>query len=231
MRIRHPWLIKVAAFVVALLVRLLLATVRYHYRPQGANVDPHRPHLLARYLYAFWHENFLLLAYHYARPDIHVLISQHADGQIIAGACRQLGFQVVAGSSTRGGVEAVRQMTRLAQIAHLAMTPDGPRGPRRQVQMGLIYLAARTGLPIVPIGIGWSRAWRMNSWDRFAVPVPFSAATVVTLEPMVVLDTADKDKLEEYRRQVQQAMEQASDIAQGYYEARPAVAAARQKAA
>ena len=63
-------------------------------------------------------------------------------------------------------------MLRLSRQAHLVITPDGPRGPRRQVQAGMVYLAARTGVPIVPVGIGYDRPWRTKSWDRFAVPRP-----------------------------------------------------------
>src|SRR5579885_1739211 len=134
MKIRHPGLIKALGLLVAWLVRLWIGTVRYRYRPLGANLDPHRRGLQGRYIYAFWHENLLLPAYHYGRPDIWVLISQHADGELIAQTCQHLGFRVVRGSTTRdgrsrGGVEAVRQMVRLAQKGHLAFTPDGPRGP------------------------------------------------------------------------------------------------------
>src|SRR5206468_6190352 len=105
-------------------------------------------------LYAFWHEHLLLPAYHYGRRDIRVLISTHADGQLIAEVCRRLGFGLVRGSTTRGGVEAVRQMLRDGGASHLAITPDGPRGPRRRVQPGVSFLASRTGLPVVPMGIG-----------------------------------------------------------------------------
>jgi lysophospholipid acyltransferase (LPLAT)-like uncharacterized protein len=105
-------------------------------------------------------------------------------------------------------------MIQLAQKNHLAVTPDGPRGPRRQVQPGLVYLAARTGLPIVPMGIAWRRAWRMRSWDRFALPVPWSLASLVTTEPIRVPETVDKDELERYRKQVEQALEHATAIAE-----------------
>ncbi len=160
MKIRHPMLIKALGFAVGWLVRLWIGTLRYRYRPMGANLDPNQPNLRGRYLYAFWHENILVPAYHYGRRDIHVLISQHADGQLIAEACRHLGFRVVRGSATRGGARAIRQMQRLSRSAHLAITPDGPRGPRRKVQPGVVYLAALTGLPIVPFGVAFARAWR-----------------------------------------------------------------------
>jgi lysophospholipid acyltransferase (LPLAT)-like uncharacterized protein len=210
MKIRNPLLIKLLGFVVAWLVRLWIASVRYRYRPLGPNFDPNQPGFHGRYLYAFWHENLLIPAYHYGRPNIWVLVSQHADGEVIAEACRHLRFRLVRGSTTRGGIEAVRQMVRRGRTAHLAITPDGPRGPRRRVQPGLIYLAARTGLPIVPFGIAFSGAWRMRSWDRFALPHPFSEAVCVTTEPIRVPDGADKDGLEGYRLLVEQALERAT---------------------
>jgi len=224
MKIRSPWLIKLVSFAAAFAVRLVVGSLRYRYRPLGPNVDPNQPHFQGRYIYAFWHENMLLPAYHYGRPDINVLISQHADGELIAQTCKHLRFRVVRGSTmkegrTRGGVEAIRQMLRLAsQGRHLAVTPDGPRGPRRQVQIGLIYLAALTGLKIVPIGFGWQNAWRMRSWDRFAVPVPFSGAVCVTTAPIQVPNTTDREELEGYRRLVQEALDLATETAERHFE-------------
>jgi lysophospholipid acyltransferase (LPLAT)-like uncharacterized protein len=214
MKIRHPFLLQAIGFAVAWLVRLWIGTLRYRYRPLGGNLDPTQPGFQGRYLYAFWHENILVPAYHYGRRDIHVLISQHADGQLIAEACRHLGFRVVRGSTTRGGAEAIRQMLRLSRSAHLAITPDGPRGPRRQVQPGVVYLAARTGLPIVVLGIAFESAWRMRSWDRFALPHPWSAAVCVTAEPILVPEDLGKDQLEHYRLRVEKAMNTATEAAE-----------------
>jgi len=113
MKIRHPALIKALGFGLAWLVRLWIATLRYRYRPCGPNMDPNQPGFKGRFIYAFWHENILVPAYQYGRRDIHVLISRHADGQLIAEVVRHLGFRVVSGSTTRGGVEALRQMIDL----------------------------------------------------------------------------------------------------------------------
>lgn len=214
MKIRHPFLIKAIGFAVGWLVRLWIGTVRYRYRPMGASFDPNQPHFQGRHLYAFWHENILVPAYHYGRRDIHVLISEHADGQLIAEACRHLGFRVVRGSATRGGARAIRQMVRRSRSAHLAITPDGPRGPRRLVQPGVVYLAALTGLPIVAFGIAFERAWRMRSWDRFALPWPWSGAVCVTAEPIHVPENIRKEQLEHYRLLVQRAMDAASEAAE-----------------
>jgi lysophospholipid acyltransferase (LPLAT)-like uncharacterized protein len=214
MKLRHPWLIKAVGFAVALLVRLWIGTVRYRYRPLGPNLDPNQANFRGRYIYAFWHENILIPAYQYGRPDIWVLISQHADGQLIAEACRHLRFRTVRGSTTRDGVRAVRQMLRKGKHAHLAITPDGPRGPRRRVQPGLVYLAAWTGLPIVPIGFAFHRAWRMRSWDRFALPHPYSGVECVTTDLIHVPEDADREQLEQYRRQVEEALNRATAAAE-----------------
>ena len=214
MKIRHPVLLRALGFGIAILVRVWIGTVRYRYRPLGENVDPNRRNLRGRYIYAFWHENLLMPAYHYSRPDIWVLISQHADGELISEACRRLGFRTVRGSTTRGGAAAVRELLDVSSRGHLGVTPDGPRGPRRRVQMGLIFLAAKTGLPVVPVGYAFDGAWRMNSWDRFAVPRPWSGVTCVTAEPVSVPQRVDKKQLELYRQQVQDALDRATEAAE-----------------
>jgi lysophospholipid acyltransferase (LPLAT)-like uncharacterized protein len=214
MKLRHPLLIKAAGFGAAWAVRVWIGTLGYRYRALGRIVIPTEPDLRERYIYAFWHENLLLPAYHFSRPDVWVLISQHADGELIAEACRNLRLRLVRGSTTRGGVQAVRQMIKLGRRGHLVITPDGPRGPRRRVQQGLVYLAAKTGLPIVPVGVGFDRPWRLSSWDRFALPRPWSLGTLVTADPIRVPENTDREAIETYRRSVEEAMGQATDAAE-----------------
>jgi lysophospholipid acyltransferase (LPLAT)-like uncharacterized protein len=204
MKLRHPWLIRAAGFLGAGVVRLLMSTVRYQFH-FGVPVDPNDRHLRGRYIYAFWHEAMLFGAGRKTRARFQVLIGQHADGELIAQISRRVGFRVVRGSSTRGGVEAVRKMLRLGR-GHLVVTPDGPRGPRRRVQAGIVYLASRTGLPIVPAGIGFENAWRARSWDRFAVPKPGSRAALVVNEVIAVPPDIDKEGLEFYRQRVEHAL-------------------------
>ena len=214
MKIRHPWLIWALGFMGAGSLRIWIGTLRYRYRHLGPDVPARGLVRGQRYLFAFWHEYLLLLAYHYARPDILVLISRHADGQLIAEICRHLGFGLIRGSTTGGGVEAVRCMLHAAHEAHVAITPDGPRGPRRQVQLGLIYVAAKSGLPIVPIGLAFRRAWRLRSWDRFALPSPFSLGTCVTLAPIHIAANVEMDQLDGYRQLVEDALLRATDLAE-----------------
>jgi lysophospholipid acyltransferase (LPLAT)-like uncharacterized protein len=212
MKIRHPLLIKLVGLVIAWAVRLWIGTLRYRCHPLGEPVEPTWPGLEGHYLYAFWHEDLLVPAYQYSGPHSRVLISQHADGQMIAAAARRLRLRVVSGSTTRGGVQALREILRGEQT-HLVITPDGPRGPRRQVQRGLVYLAARTGMPIVPVAFAYRRAWRMKSWDRFVVPCPFSTVVGVTGRAIPVPADLDRDQFEAYRKEVEKGMEEAGEEA------------------
>jgi lysophospholipid acyltransferase (LPLAT)-like uncharacterized protein len=213
-KIRHPWAIKALGFAAAGLVRLWGGAVRYRYRPLGPHVAPTWRGLAGRYIYAFWHENLLVPAFHYGRSNVTVLISEHADGRLIAEACRRLGFRTIAGSTTRGAVRAVRELLRQGRVGHLAVTPDGPRGPRRKVQPGLVYLAARTGLPVVAGGFAFGAAWRMRSWDHFALPRPWSSVVCVTAPPIHVPADVSKEQMEAYRIRVEEALGAATAAAE-----------------
>jgi lysophospholipid acyltransferase (LPLAT)-like uncharacterized protein len=151
----------------------------------------------------------------FGHPDFAVLISKHADGQILAALIQSLGMGMVLGSTNRGGIEAVRQILHdRAGRRHLAVTPDGPRGPRRVVQPGVVYAASRTGMQIVPVGVGYNRPWRAKSWDRFAVPRPGSRARLITGEPISVPPRLRADELEPYRLAVQSEMDRLTDVAE-----------------
>jgi lysophospholipid acyltransferase (LPLAT)-like uncharacterized protein len=216
MKIRHPLLIRLTALLMSWVIRVWIGTLNLYHRSLGCEVDPRRPGLGARYIYTFWHENLLLPAYFYARRDIQVLISQHADGELIARVCRHMGFGTIRGSSTRGGIEALRRLLRASRASHLAVVPDGPRGPRRHLQLGPIYLASRTGLAIVPVGIGFACAWRAKSWDRFALPRPWSRADVVTAEPIAIPPNLGKEELELWRQHVEAVMLRVTRLAEGW---------------
>lgn len=214
MKIRNRFLIKIVAFLGAFLVRFLISTVRYKFYHIGPDIRPASPGLKARYIYVFWHENILLLAPKYGRPDVSILISQHADGELISQVCTHLGWRSIRGSTTRGGMEAVRQMLREGRDSHLVITPDGPRGPRRQLQQGLVYLASRTGMPVVLAGVAYRNAWRMRSWDRFGVPKPFSQGACIAAEPIHVPPELERDQLEQIRQQMEVALNALTDEAQ-----------------
>jgi len=189
------------------LVRALVATVFCKYWRTGRDFRPVilKPH--ERYIYAMWHEYLLVPMVLFNHSRARLLISQHADGLIVAEMCKHMRMGVVRGSSTRGGAEAVRRLLRPGRYRCLAVTPDGPIGPRRQVKLGIIYLAARLGWPIVPVGVGCRNPWRLRSWDRLAIPKPYHRAAVVTSEPIVVPGDLDQNGLEMYRRKLEDMLQ------------------------
>jgi lysophospholipid acyltransferase (LPLAT)-like uncharacterized protein len=211
MKLRHPWLIRCLAFAGALVFRWWTGTLRRRFHFAGDRPHPADPRA-ARCLYAFWHEAIFFGAGMKAR--IHVLISRHADGEFIARMARHLGYGVVRGSSTQGGGPAVRALAAWARRTHVGVTPDGPRGPRRRVQPGVVYLASRTGLPVVAFGVGWSRAWRARSWDRFAVPCPYSTVYCVVAPEVRVPADLGRGELERYRRLVEERLHWATETAE-----------------
>ena len=105
-----------------------------------------------------------------------------------------------------------------APFRHVVVTPDGPRGPRRVVQQGPVYVASRTGMKVVCAGIGYRRPWRLDSWDRFAVPRPFTAARILIGEGMVVPPGLKATQLEPYRLRVQAEMDRLNAAAEAWAE-------------
>ena len=215
MKIRSPFLVKTLGLTMACFVRSWIITILYRYMPEAINYDPNQPNFKNRYIYIFWHENLLMPAYHYGNPNINVLISNHSDGEMIAQACTHLGFSLVRGSSTRGGIEAIRNMVKLSKAGgHIAITPDGPKGPRGVIQQGVIYLAAKSGLPIIPMGFAYSSVKRAKSWDKFVIPNPFSKVIMVTTPEIHIPADINKDSLQQHLTHVQNEIDRATAIAE-----------------
>ena len=203
MKIRRPWLIQSLCMLGFWLYRALMASVFCKYWRSGPDFRPSILDADERFIYVLWHEYMLVPLVHFSHSSVRMLVSQHADGLIVGEICKHLRMHLVAGSSTRGGVEAIRRLLKPGRCRCVAVTPDGPRGPRRQVQLGVIYLAAHMGWPVVAVGIGYDNPWRLRSWDRLAIPKPFSRACVVTSEPLLIPGNLDREGLEGYRRELE----------------------------
>lgn len=215
MKIRHPALIGLAGLGIAWAVRLWIGgTVRYRCHALDAGADPLMPGQTERFIYSFWHETLLMPACQYRRTPTDVLISDHADGEMIAQATQRLGMGVIRGSGTRGFVKAVRQILGQGGTRNVVFTPDGPRGPRRVVEPTMIRLAGRTGLPIVPVGFAFHRCKRLRSWDRFALPRPFTRAVGVIGHRIKVPANIDAAGVVALRDRVQSAMDEVTAMAE-----------------
>jgi lysophospholipid acyltransferase (LPLAT)-like uncharacterized protein len=206
MKIRRLWVIKTICLVGFWFLRALLATVHCKYWRSGRDFRPAILRTEERYIYALWHEYLVVPIVYFNHPSCRLLISQHADGEITAEITKHLRMGVVRGSSTRGGVEAIRQLLRPGRYRCVAVTPDGPRGPRRHVQPGIIYLASKLGWPIVAVGFGYRNPWRLGSWDRLAIPKPYQPAAAVTSELLVVPANLDRNGIELYRQKLEDSL-------------------------
>jgi lysophospholipid acyltransferase (LPLAT)-like uncharacterized protein len=148
-------------------------------------------------VFVFWHGQMLPLVHAHRGEGIVVLVSEHADGEYITQVIRRHGFGTVRGSSTRGATQGLRGLIREARAGRdLALTPDGPRGPAREFKAGALAVAQATGLPVIPLAVGATSAWRFSSWDGFMVPRPFSRVRIVYGEPRWVSRESGREALD-----------------------------------
>ena len=159
-----------------------------------------------RFVYAFWHSVILPMAVLRRDEGIAVLVSRHRDGELITRVIEGLGYVTARGSSTRGGDAGVREMLAWAERGHhLAVTPDGPRGPREQAKPGVVYLTDRTHRRLVPIAVASPSCWVMRSWDGFRIPKPFARVRVSYGAPLSV-DSASEDAVRTSHERFQQTL-------------------------
>jgi lysophospholipid acyltransferase (LPLAT)-like uncharacterized protein len=159
------------------------------------------------YLIALWHGRMVLGLPHHRARDWYVLLSGSQDGDILHDFLERFGYRVIRGSTSQGGVGAVRQMlTLLRKGAVVIITPDGPRGPRHFMNPGLVWVARATGYPIVPIGFACDRAWYASSWDRFTLPRPWSRVVMSYGEPICVSRSANEAELVAAGERVREAL-------------------------
>ena len=139
--------------------------------------------------------------------NVAIMISQHRDGDFVSRFMERRGLQCIRGSATRGGLAAMKKMISAHKSGqHLAITPDGPKGPRHQVKSGVIELAKLTGSPILPLTYGAFPRKVLSSWDEFIIPRPFSTCVFVWGKPLWVPAEADKERISEVQRNLQEEM-------------------------
>ena len=177
MKITSPCLNKLGGLLGSAAVRWWMGTLDYKVAYYDRAVDPVFPECRGQKIYIFWHEYILFPLYLRGHCNLAMLLSRHRDAEILSHAAYHLGFEFVRGSTNRGGVAALRELLTRSRQMHLTITPDGPRGPRRRLAPGCVYLASKLGLPLVVMGFGYDRPWRVHrAWDQFAIPRPCSRA-------------------------------------------------------
>ncbi|MFH1414859.1 MAG: lysophospholipid acyltransferase family protein [Elusimicrobiota bacterium] len=165
-----------------LYIRLVGWTTRITYI--GEENLPGKP-----YLYAFWHRYILFVSYTHRGRAVRVLASTSKDGDVSARTNSRFGHRILRGtasSSREGARTALKIISCLKQGNVVAVTPDGPKGPRFVAKKGTCYLAQKAGCPIVPIAWSSKRKKILNTWDRTILPLPFSRAVIMTGKPVYV---------------------------------------------
>jgi lysophospholipid acyltransferase (LPLAT)-like uncharacterized protein len=204
MKIESPLLHKIGGLLGSAAVRWWMGTLDYQIAYEDPAVDPGFPECHGQKIYIFWHEYIPFPLYLRGHCNLAMLLSRHRDAEILSHMAYHMGFAFVRGSTNRGGVAALRKMLAQSRSMHLTITPDGPRGPRRELAPGCVYLASKLGLPLVLMGYGYDRPWRVRSaWDQFAIPRPYSRARVVTSGDVSVPPDLDREGLELFRQRIE----------------------------
>lgn len=172
-----------------------------------------------RCIFAFWHDRILLVSYLHKGWGAAILVSNSADGEIIAQILQRQGHYMVRGSTRKGGgralarlIKEVREHRRIGGVV-----PDGPQGPRHKVQPGVILLAQKTGYPIIPVTFSAQKSKRFNSWDRFMLPYPGTACMLVYGTPVEVPPGNDPSLVARYSQILEEELTYITQHADAYF--------------
>jgi lysophospholipid acyltransferase (LPLAT)-like uncharacterized protein len=143
-------------------------------------------------VYALWHRQEVLFIYLHRAQKVCGLVSKSKDGEYMARILKRFGFTFVRGSTSSGSLMALRGLIKAARDGYsVAITPDGPKGPIFKAQPGIVYLAQKAGVPVIPVACALSRKKILRSWDKYQFPLPFGRIEAVYGQPMRVAETDD----------------------------------------
>src|SRR5690349_258852 len=197
--VRSEGLRRLLCWVIQLYIRFIYRTNRWSV--EGGDIPLRLRQQGQPFILAFWHGRLMMIPMAWQRlAPMHMLISAHRDGRIIADAVSYFGVNSIAGSTRRGGSSALRQMLKqLAAGDCVGITPDGPRGPAMQASLGIVNVARLARVPIVPVVFATSRGRVLRSWDRFHLARPFGRGAFIWGTPIEVEAELDDAGLERTR--------------------------------
>jgi lysophospholipid acyltransferase (LPLAT)-like uncharacterized protein len=214
MKINHPFLRRTFGFFATTFFRSLIGTIDFKWAFYDPRIDANVAK--RKYILMFWHENILCPLFFRRHSPITMLLSEHGDAELVSQAAQFVGMKCIRGSSTRGGANAIKQFAQLREHDILAFVPDGPRGPYRHMAEGAIFLASKVQLPVVLLGVGYDRAWRMNSWDKFVVPKPFSRGRIISSPMISIPSRLTRFDREHYRQKLETLLTQLTGEAEAW---------------
>jgi len=215
LKIRNPLLVRFAASAFTAGMWLLFRTLKLEFREDSPDANPYSPSTRDCFLYCVWHDSMLIPAFGGKHRRTAALISQHRDGSFVAQVLRLLGMTTIRGSTNRIGLGTIRTLIKTAADKHIVITPDGPRGPRREMSLGIAYLASRTGRAVLPTAYSCTRFWKIpGSWTELIIPKPFSTVFLLGAAPIKVPADLDNTQLREHAALIQAAMDRLDAKAQ-----------------
>lgn len=204
-KIRSKLLTKLAGWLVGTLFRAMSRTLRFDMILETPGTDC-SVEVRRTYIYALWHDEILVPLARKALCDakIAALVSRHQDGAYLTEFMNRIGVRSIRGSTQRGGDQALRELIRQDDDCHLFITPDGPRGPHHQLKEGIVYLASRTGRPIIPIASYCHNAWYVpGKWTGLWIPKPFSRCSYLLGAPLDVPPDLTRAQVARERERIQ----------------------------
>ena len=174
--------------------------------------ENHFKNLTGPYILTLWHGRIFYLFYYLRRhPDYFLLISPSEDGDLLARLARLMGYSVIRGSTYKKAVSAARSLIKvLRRNQRIIIIADGSRGPRCVAQPGSVQLAGITGAPIFPMTFGAKNKVILNSWDQFAIPLPFTRCTLNFSSPISLPPKSSEQIIEEKRLELENALNRIS---------------------
>jgi lysophospholipid acyltransferase (LPLAT)-like uncharacterized protein len=194
------------AFLITSVARCIGLTLRWQVLGEEENLNG----VQGGRIIAGWHGRTFLAALRWRNRGYYALISRSRDGEMQDRIFRRFGYRTVRGSTKRGGARAAVECARLLKKGEtFVFTPDGPRGPSREVQEGVLWLAKKSGAAIIPGGAAARPRWLARSWDRYMVPLPFARAAICLGEPIRVPPDATEEELKRIGEQLKRALDEA----------------------
>ncbi len=215
MKIRNPVVNWIIARVATWILRILFLTVRADHRRVVDDATPYAASTGAkRYCFCLWHDAIIACLFSLKTFKLAGLISRHQDGSYLTHAIKFLGITPVRGSASRGGAQATRQLIDQPDL-HVCITPDGPRGPRRTMKDGIVFLASRTGRPVVPTTVTGTSYWAVHAgWSDMIIPKPFSKVLLLAGKPIDVPPDLSREEIATLTEKIQLEMDRLNDIGQ-----------------
>lgn len=197
-------------WVIAICMSIPMWTVYFTSRKEFVGLKHFEQYRNKPAIFVFWHGRSMMLS-----PIIrmrgmrgYAIASRHKDGRMMAKIQRLFGLKAIYGSTTKGGIQVLRQGVRVLRDGRyaLCLSPDGPSGPSMRVQEGALYFAKMTGAPIIPVCYSSSRALIQKRWDRYLLALHFSRIKCVVGEPIFIAPNATSEEFESKRIELENIM-------------------------